>query len=132
MAMKAAGISELPSVNDTGFADDGDIGAEAKAYVSAAARVGYIEPISENGARYFLPDRAITVAEAAGICAKILELEYDGSIAVSVDDSTLPASAREAVLALAAQGIIDGGRIGDFGAAITRAAAAVMLAALVD
>ncbi len=132
MAMKAAGISGLPSVSETGFSDDADIASEAKAYVSAAARVGYIEPISEEGKRYFLPDRAITVFEAASICAKILELEYDGSVAVSVDDSTIPASAREAVMALAAIGVIDGGRIDDYGAAITRGDAAIMLAALVD
>ena len=132
MAMKAAGIVELPQVSDTGFSDDADIASEAKAYVSAAARVGYIQPISEEGKRYFLPDRPITVAEAASICAKILELEYDGSVAVSVDDSTIPAAARSAVFALEAHGIIDGGRIGDFSASITRADAAVMLAALVD
>jgi hypothetical protein len=61
-----------------------------------------------------------------------LELEYDGSIAVSVDDSTIPTSAREAVMALAVIGVIDDGRIDDYGAAITRGDAAVMLAALVD
>ena len=66
------------------------------------------------------------------ICANILELKYDGSVAVSVDEGTIPAAAREAVLAMAAAGIIDGGRIADYGAPVTRDLAAVMLAALVE
>lgn len=132
MAMKAAGITNLPDVDTVGFADEADIPAQMKPYVSAAARAGYIEAVSMEGKRYFLPEREITVAEAARICANILELEYDGSVAVSVDNSTIPASAREAVLALAARSIIDSGSIKDYTASITRADAAIMLAALVD
>ncbi|MBQ9080665.1 MAG: S-layer homology domain-containing protein [Clostridia bacterium] len=132
MAMKAAGVVSLPTVENTGFADDADIPAEMKSYIGMAARAGYVNGTLDGANKYFLPDREITVAEAATICANILELEYDGSIAVSVDDSTIPASAREAVLSLAAQGIIDSASIKDYNASVTRADAAIMLAALVD
>lgn len=132
MAMKAAGITSLPTVTDSGFADDADIPAEMKPYAAVAARAGYIEPQSVDGNKCLLPQSELTVAEAARICANIMDLKYDGSVAVSVDEGTIPAAAREAVLAMAAAGIIDGGRIADYGAPVTRDLAAVMLAALVE
>ena len=128
MAMKSAGISALPAVADTGFADDGDIPVSMKSYIGTAARVGYIFGVEDSGRKYFLPSRNITVDEAAKICANILGLEYDGSVSVSVGG----ASDSAAVAALAERGFIDASGVSDHAAELTRAQAAVMLASLLQ
>ncbi len=132
MAMRAAGVTTLSDTALTGFEDEGDIPAEMRPYVSAAARAGYIAPVVSDGKQYFKPHDELTVAEAARICAAIMGLKYDGSVAVSLENGTIPASAREAVLAMMAAGVMDGGSISDYSAPITRECVAIMLAALVD
>ena len=128
MAMKAAGISALPMVTDTGFADDGDIPTSMKSYIGTAARVGYITGTQEEGRKYFLPTRNITVDEAASICANIMGLEYEGSVSASVGGVGDSA----AVMALSEAGFIDAASVADHTAELTRAQAAVMLASLLQ
>ena len=129
MAMKAAGVSNLPKVDDTGFYDDNDIPAAMKSYIGAAARAGYIKGEEVDGKRYFYPDREITGAEAAIIVANIMGLKNDGSISVSVGNASIPAWAKNEVYALVSAGIID---VVDynFTGSVTRGDAAELLAAM--
>lgn len=129
MAMRSAGVSNLPSVEDTGFYDDNDIPGAMKSYVGAAARAGYVQGSVVDGKRYFYPDHEITAAEAAIIVANIMGVKGDGSISVSVGAADVPAWAQTEVYALGGAGVID---LADynFKSALTRAGAARMLAAM--
>jgi hypothetical protein len=129
MAMKAAGITDLPAVDDTGFYDDADIAGSMKSYIGAAARAGYVKGSYVNGKLCFLPDKEITVPEAAVMIANIMGLKSDGSVAAFAGKSDIPAWAEGAVSALCSAGVID---YADFSytATVTRGDAAVMLAAM--
>ncbi len=129
MAMRAAGISNLPKVEYTGFYDDDDIATSMKSYVGAAARAGYIKGSYVEGKLCFLPDKEITVSEAAVIIANIMGLSNDGSIAVLSENSGIPAWAKDAVWALCSAGVLEYEDY-DYNAPVTRGDAAVMLAAM--
>ncbi len=129
MAMKAAGVSKLPEVEDTGFCDDDDIAGTMKSYVGAAARAGYIKGSYVEGKLCFLPDKDITVSEAAVMIANIMGLESDGSVAVFAESSGIPAWAEDAVWALCSAGVLVYEDY-DYNAPITRGDAAIMLAAM--
>lgn len=126
MAMKAAGVNNLPAVEETGFYDDDDIAGAMKNYVGAAARAGYVQGSIVDGRRYFYPNNEITAAEAAVIVANILGIKGDGSVSVFAGDTTIPAWAEDTVYALCSAGVID---IGDYNysSSITRADAARIL-----
>lgn len=131
MAMRAADISSLPTVTDTGFDDDADIPTSMKPYVGAAVRAGYISGYDIDGKKCFKPNEEITIAEAAQMCAKILDLKYDGSISASAGNSSVPTWARESVLALSSAGLLDIGAT-DYTKSLTRADAAKLLAGMMD
>jgi len=126
MAMKAAGISDLPSVETTAFSDDSAICAAAKPYVAAAKQLGYV-----SGTK-FEPKAEISRAEAALLIDRII----GGSAIVGStlsrpvfdDMSDIPSAAWTALSNLHLLGIIDDtdGNIGASGI-LTRADAAVML-----
>lgn len=126
MAMHAAGVVSLPAVADTGFFDDVDISPEAKSYVAAAARAGYISPVVDGGNRYFLPDEPVTVSDASGICAAILGLEADGSVAAAWGTDSV------SVAALVSEGIVDAAALGSGKDALTRGSAAIILETLIS
>jgi hypothetical protein len=129
MAMKAAGVSRLPDVEDTGFYDDDDIAGSMKSYVGAAARAGYIKGSYVEGKICFLPDKDITVSEAAVMLANIMGLGSDGSVAVFAKNSGIPAWAEDAVWALCSAGVLVYEDY-DYNATVTRGDAAVMLDAM--
>ena len=104
MAMKAAGVSKLPEVEDTGFYDDDDIAGTMKSYVGAAARAGYIKGSYVEGKLCFLPDKDITVSEAAVMIANIMGLESDGSVAVFAESPVYRPGQRMRVGALLSRG----------------------------
>ena len=129
MAMKAAGVSRLPDVEDTGFYDDDDIAGSMKSYVGAAARAGYIKGSYVEGKICFLPDKDITVSEAAVMLANIMGLGSDGSVAVFAKNYGIPAWAEDAVWALCSAGVLVYEDY-DYNAPVTRGDAAVMLDAM--
>ena len=71
--MKAAGNSELPSTDAAGFADDSDISSDALPCVAVAKQLGYIDGTkNSDGTLSFLPNEAITRAEAALIVDRLV------------------------------------------------------------
>lgn len=131
MAMKAAGITNLPVVDDTGFYDDADIAPSMKSYVGAALRAGYINGSYVMGKLSFFPDKEITVPEAAVIIANIMEINIDSSVAVFAENDDIPAWAENAVYSLASAGVIDYEDY-NFSSSVTRGDAAVMLVAMMN
>ncbi len=126
MAMKAAGISDLPNVETTDFSDNSDISAAAKPYVAAAKQLGYV-----SGTK-FEPKAEITRAEAALLIDRII----GGSAIVGStlsrpvfdDMSDIPSAAWTALSNLHLLGMIEDtdGNI-DASGILTRADAAVMI-----
>lgn len=130
MAMRAAGISNLPEVTNTGFADDSKIPNDMKRYIGAAARAGYTNGVRVNGELYFQPERNITLAEASVIVANIIGLEFDGSIPTSAQGTDVPAWAAESLYALCDNNIIDSCHAHSEG--LRRGETAMMLAQMMD
>lgn len=133
MAMKVAGINDLPKVTSTSFADDSDISALAKPYISAAKQLGYLGGLTD-GANFY-PDSPITRSEAALIIDRIVGASgIVGSFAFSPtfsDSSDIPKGSERAVECLHLLGILDDtdGKI-CASDALTRADAAVMIASI--
>jgi len=126
MAMKAAGISDLPTVSSTAFADDSDISLSAKPYVAAARQLGYV------GGEKFYPKSEMTRAEAALLIDRIIGgSAIVGSASVRPvfnDINSITSSEWVALSNLHLLGMIDD-REGNIDASglLTRADAAVML-----
>ena len=109
MAMTAAGIRDLPACSATVFADDGDIPASARPYINAAYRLGVCDGWIKDGKQCFLPDEAITVAEAAVITAGLLEIKTDGATAAWCADDSVPAWAAAGYGTMRAAGFVGAG-----------------------
>lgn len=132
MAMRAVGVEKVPSVTDTGFADDSEIAADDKGFVAAAYSMGYIKgSTNEKGELCFLPDQTITRAEAAVILRRMVDAKTPALSPAFADASDIPAWASEAVTTLSSMGILttSGGAVSP-NSQVTRAGAAVMLSAL--
>lgn len=132
MAMNAAGITGVPDCEQTVFADDGEIPESMKGYVAAAYRLGYITGTQKDGKLCFLPNEALTRAQAAVILDRITAPGKAAVTPTFADQSEIPVWAADAIYSLSAVGILtpSGGKITptDF---VTRAQAAQMLAALI-
>lgn len=75
MAMDVCGVEALEGVTRTGFADDGDIPAWAKPYVSAALKAGLVQgSFNESGQVVFQADSQVTMAEASVLLDRMLEI----------------------------------------------------------
>ena len=132
MAMQAVGVGSVPSVTDTGFADDADIPVNSKGYVSAAYSLGYIKgSTNAEGELCFLPDEAITRAEAAVVLRRMVDAENAAVTPAFADASDIPTWASEAIATLSSMGVMtpSGGEISP-NAALTRGQTAMMLSAL--
>ena len=127
MTLCAAGI-ELPmSAEKTTFADDGQIPAHLRHYVSYAAKQGYVMGNTADQTGYFEPNRTITYAEAAVMLKSVLGLTAEGVTSVFADEDSVPAWAESAVWAVAEAGLFpDGVFAAD--SAVSRGDAAIMLA----
>ncbi len=105
-AMKLFGADNLPEVQTTSFADDGEILSENKPYVEAALRLGFISGVETNGELYLYPDGAVTGEEACSVIGKILgtdEVQY-----VMADSNGLVSPfAEPAVTALYERGVFE-------------------------
>lgn len=134
MALTAAGINDLSSVTRTGFADDADIPAWARPYVSTALKNGVIRGMpNENGQVIFNPNAIITRAEAAVVLNKVLQISDVNSTAV-YDESDVPAWAYQAAVNLETCGVLNADSTGALrlSAGLSRAEAADMLCAALE
>ena len=107
MAMNAAGITDVPACEKTGFDDDADISSAMKGYVSAAYTMGYISGTLKEGKLCFLPNEEINRAEAAVMICAILDEESSGVIPTFSDGAEIPVWARESIYTLNNLGVMD-------------------------
>ena len=107
MAMNAAGITDVPTCEKTGFDDDADITPAMKGYVSAAYTMGYISGSLKEGKLCFLPNEEITRAEAAVMICAILGEESSGVVPTFADDAEIPVWAEESIYTLNILGVMD-------------------------
>ncbi len=134
MAMNAAGITDLPMVLNTGFADDAAIPTAMKGYVAAAVELGYVRGRVVDGQSVFCPDDAITRAEAAVMLGNILDAAVPTVKPIFRDADSVPEWAYDALSALNAIGVMSGTGGGVIAAntTITRAQAAQILCAVME
>lgn len=67
----------------TVFADNDDIPASARPYVSTAYELGLTDGWIRDGKQLFLPNEEISLAEAALMTSRLLGIEYGGAVMVS-------------------------------------------------
>ncbi len=133
MAMHAAGITDLPQVEATVFADDADIPEAMKGYVAAAYEMKYISGTLAEGKLCFLPDEEITRAQAAVMLSNIVGMSDAPTVETFADHSEIPVWASDAIYSLSAAGIMsgEGGYITPT-SKVTREQTAEMLAATME
>jgi len=107
MAMNAAGITDVPACEKTGFDDDADIAPTIKGYVSAAYTMGYISGSLKEGKLCFLPNEEINRAEAAVMVCAILGEESSGVVPTFADGADIPVWAKESIYTLNILGVMD-------------------------
>lgn len=107
MAMNAAGITDVPASETTGFFDDADIAPAMKGYVLAAYSLGYISGTLKEGELCFLPNEEINRSEAAVMISAILGEESSGVAPTFADGADIPVWAREAIYTLNTLGVMD-------------------------
>ena len=131
MAMNAAGITDVPVCEKTGFEDDADISPAIKGYVSAAYTMGYISGTLKDGKLCFLPNEEINRAEAAVMICAIIEEESSDVIPTFADGAEIPVWAKESIYTLNVLGVMDAtdGYISPT-SALTREEAAIALQAV--
>lgn len=131
MVMQAAGITAVPACDRTVFADDAEIPASMKGYVTAAYRLGYITGSQKDGQLCFLPNEDLTRAQAAVIIERIIEPGKPTVIPTFTDQGEIPVWAADAIYSLSAAGILcsTGGQIAPT-EKVTRAQTAQMLTSL--
>ena len=133
MAMKSAGILEVTPTDGTPFADTADMSASGRAYINTAYQLGYIKGTYVDGKLCYLPNEAITRAEAAVIVANIIDAKAPAVTPVFADSSDIPVFARGAVASLSFMGVLsdDGGSI-MASADLTRGDAAEILSRIIQ
>ena len=131
MSMNAAGITDVPACEKTGFDDDADISPAMKGYVSVAYTMGYISGTLKEGKLCFLPDEEINRAEAAVMICAILGEESSGVVPTFSDGAEIPVWAQESIYTLNVLGVMDAtdGYISPT-SALTREQAALVLQAV--
>ena len=126
--MSAAGQEALAEVSATGFADDNQIPAWAKGYVSAALMSGTIQGTPEDGQICFSPAQTVTRAEAAVILDRLLQPEEAAADVFAPE--AVPAWASQPAANLRAASVLTSA--GDLDAALTRGDAAQLLCAMLE
>ncbi|MCD7944254.1 MAG: S-layer homology domain-containing protein [Clostridia bacterium] len=134
MLMKTIGLSEIPEIDTVYFADDELISDDARNYVRAAAKLGFINGTKDEfGVSYFNPDEEITRAEAAVILQNVIGTETGDTVAVFSDRDSIPSWAEASVYAMYEIGVMSSYG-GDFSPAdaLTRGQAAIILSNVAD
>lgn len=106
-AMKALGVTSVPSATATPFTDDDAIGDELKGYVNLAYAKGYISGIKEGEGLYFRGDEKITVSEASVIISNMIGYASSEFVPTFSDIDKIPEWSEKAVLSLHALGILE-------------------------
>lgn len=135
MLMKTIGLSDIPEIKDVKFADDADISDDARNYVRAAKKLGFVSgSTGEDGQLYFDPTSTVTRAEIAVILQNVIHVKVDHAIPVFADNDSIPAWAAESVLAMKQLGIMSGTGGGNFSPfeTVSRAQTAAILSAVYD
>ena len=131
MCMKVAGTDLLSGVRTTGFADDTEIDAWAKPYVSTALKCGIISGYAEDeSCAVFGPERYISVAEAAAILDRAVELTDAVETWYSYDEA-LPVWAVQSAANVSSCGLLPYG-CSFTDATLSRGEAAEMLCGAID
>ena len=131
MCMKVAGTDLLSGVRTTGFADDTEIDAWAKPYVSTALKCGIISGYAEDeSCAVFGPERYISVAEAAAILDRAVELTDAVETWYSYDEA-LPVWAVQSAANVSSCGLLPYG-CSFMDATLSRGEAAEMLCGAID
>lgn len=131
MCMTLAGKPTLRDVRSTGFADDADIDAWAKPYVSTALRSGIISGYASGDAgATFGPGEYITALEAAVILDRCVELTDAVTTWFGYDDY-VPAWALQSASNVSACGLLPYG-VSYADATLSRGETAEMLVAAMD
>ncbi len=105
--MNAVGIDDVPTVTNTGFADDGDIKPEMKGYIFLAYSKGYISGSGSGGQMYFKPDEKITISEAAVIVSNMIGYTNAKYTTVFADQQSIPSWSSKAIVSLHSLGILE-------------------------
>ena len=131
MAMNAAGITDVPACDATGFDDDADIAPAMKGYVSSAYKMGYISGTLKEGKLCFLPNEEINRSEAAVMICAILGEESGDVVPTFADGEEIPVWAKDSICTLNILGVMNAtdGYISPT-AALTREEAALILQAI--
>lgn len=133
MAMNACGMEALEGVTRTGFADDASIPTWAKPYVSSALKAGLIQGSrGDDGQVVFQADSPITMAEAAVLLDRMLQISDVAEPTLAVADA--PAWASQSAANLLSCGVIEPGQSGTtaMSQSLTRADAAGLLCGALD
>ena len=97
--LTAAGIAPE---GESDFADNDEIPASARGFVAKASELGLTNGWIKGGEQVFEPNREITLAEAAKMTARLLGLEYEGAVEVSLGGANY---ARYEIAALCSAGL---------------------------
>ncbi|MBO5702492.1 MAG: S-layer homology domain-containing protein [Clostridia bacterium] len=108
MLMQAAGI-ETDEELQTVFADDAEISVSARPYVAKAYEMGLTDGWIEDGMQIFGGDEEISLAEAGVMTARLIGLDYDSALEVSLSPGEANWARRE-IAALANAGFVLGER----------------------
>ena len=106
MAMNAMGITEVNPSEKSVFADDEDIPEDMKSFVCAAYDLGYIKGTVVDEELCFLPQKAITRAEAAVMLSNMLDAATPTYKPVFEDADEVPAWAEASLSELCAMGVM--------------------------
>jgi hypothetical protein len=138
MILRAAKLdNNMSAVFRTNFADDADIPAQYKPYVTKAYELGIVRGIPTDTGLYFDPNGIITRAEAAVIINNILQIPASANIqprALFVDAVFIPDWAENDIAALNSIGVIRGDENGNMNpnGFLSRAQSVAMLTAMID
>lgn len=86
--MMAAGYDLDAADAECVFADADSIPASALPYISKAYELGLTRGWIVDGEQLFLPNEPISLAEAAHMTARLLGIEYDGAVEVSLGSAS--------------------------------------------
>lgn len=135
MLMKTIGLSDIPEISDVKFADDGEIDDDARNYVRAAQKLGFIKGSEgADGKLYFDPKSTVTRAEVAVILQNVIHVKVTDAVPVFADNDAIPVWAAESVLAMKQLGIMNGTGGGEFTpfGTVSRAEVAAILSSVYD
>ena len=106
-AMKAVGIQNVPTVQNTEFFDDEDIGAEMKGYVALAYSKGFISGKRIDGELCFRPNESIKLSEAAVIVSNMIGYAEPKVVTVFADADQIPSWSDKAIGSLYTLGVLE-------------------------